>query len=181
MAARPAPRSALTRLTLAMRTTRRGLTVIELVLILLAIALLTYFAFRYLGRDEPPATPATEGVPTEGPAFTEPGDALAEQLSVIAPLDTAAVAGDTVPVRVRATTATGTAIANATIEFEVVTGGGTVTPASIPTNDLGEAETRWVLGRAAGPQELRAAVAGRDAASATIHLATTAAGTSGTR
>lgn len=164
-----------------MRTTRRGLTVIELVLILLALALLTYFAFRYFGRDESPAAPGSEGVLNEAPVLTEPGDALADLLSVIEPRDTSAVAGDTITVRVRATTTTGTAVANATVRFEVASGGGTVAPASIATNDLGEAEARWMLGRGTGPQELHAAVAGRDAAAATIHVTTTAAGSGGTR
>lgn len=152
---------------------------IELVLILLAIALLAFFAFRYFGRDESPVTPGSEGVLTEAPPLTEPGDALADHLGVLSPRDSTAAAGDTVPVRVRATTATGTGVVNATVTFEVTAGGGTVIPASVATNDLGEAEARWVLGASAGRQELRAAVDGREAAAATILLTTTVGGATG--
>ncbi len=164
-----------------MRTTRRGLTVIELVLILLAIGLLAFLAFRYFGRDDSPAAPGSDGVLTEAPVLSEPGDALADQLRVIAPLDSTAAPGDTVPVRVRASTTTGTGVVNAMVEFAVEEGGGSVTPASVATNDLGEAEALWVLGTGAGRQELRAAVSGRDAAAVTILLTTAADSAAGTR
>jgi hypothetical protein len=150
-----------------MRTSRRGLTVIELVLILLAIGVLAYFAFRYLGRDDAAAT--APGLDSAAVTPTAPAGPLADRLELLAPLDSTAAPGDTVLVRVRATTVAGTGVANATVTFEVTAGGGSVVPASVATNDLGETEARWATG-AAGAQELRATVTGSPAATATVTL-----------
>lgn len=162
-----------------MRTSRRGLTVIELVLILLAIGILAYFAFRYLGRDEAPdATAALDSAAVVAPA---PAGALAQRLELVAPTDSAAMAADTVLVRVRAVSVAGTAVANAGVRFEVVGGNGSVTPDSAATSDLGEAETRWVVGTQRANAELRASVPGSPGATVSVRVTSDSATTGGTR
>lgn len=157
-----------------MRLARRGLTVIGLVLILVVLGLGIFFLVRMMGREPAPGMPpmvADTGAAAVAPGATNP---LADRLAVVEPRDSAAVAGDTIGLRVRATTAAGTAVARALIRFEVTAGGGSVMPDSATTDDLGEAQVRWALGGAAGPQTVRATVTGNDAASATTTLLTTA-------
>lgn len=149
-----------------MRTSRRGLTVIELVLILLAIGVLVFFAFRYLGRDE--ASDATTALDSAAVVEPAPAGPLADRLELVTPIEPAAMTADTVTVRVRAATVAGTAVANATVTFEVLGGGGSVTPASVSTNDLGEAEARWTIGAERAAAELRASVTGSPTATTTV-------------
>ena len=157
-----------------MRMDRRGLTVIGLVGILVAIGIAIYLVIRFMGADaapEPspldsagamvaPVVPPTPGVTPGG------GTALASRLAVTAPIDSAGTPGDTIPLRIRATTETGTAVAQAVIRFAVTAGQGRLVPDSAVTNDIGEAEVRWVLG-SAGPQTVRATLSGSDAVNAT--------------
>ena len=152
-----------------MRTSRRGLTVIELVLILLVIGVVIFFLMRLRGRDDAAAGAALDstGALATEPAVTAPaalgaGSALASRLALAQPVDSTASAGDTLTVRVRATTDAGDGVANAMVRF-AAEGGGRVQPDSVATNDLGEAEVRWILVGAA-PQLLRATVPGGPAA-----------------
>lgn len=154
-----------------MRMARRGLTVIGLVGILVAIGIALYFVIRFMGADAAPEpSPLDSAGPVVAPAApgVTPGGGseLASRLAVTAPLDSTAAAGDTIPLRIRATTETGTAVAQAVVRFAVTAGTGRVTADSAVTNDLGEAEVRWVLG-SAGPQTVRASLAGNDAVSTT--------------
>jgi hypothetical protein len=92
-----------------------------------------------------------EGVPTEIKAFsgndqTGPaGGALAE------------------PVVVRVTDRSGRPVANQSVAFAPGSGSGSVTPASVTTDNQGKASTAWTLGPAAGPQSLTARAEGGDA------------------
>ena len=142
-----------------MRTNRRGLTVIGLVLILVAVGLIVFLLLRLRGGGEPaPADPmpgTTAVVPDTGLATA---GALAARLDLAVPVDTVAQPRDTIVVRVRAATVAGTAVAAAQVLFSV-TGGGTVEPQTATTGDAGEAEARWVLGGEPGAQTLRASLA----------------------
>lgn len=161
-----------------MRLARRGLTVIELVLILVVIGLAIFFLLRMRGGDEAPApgTADSAAVDTTGmpPIPAGAANPLAARLAVVAPRDSTAAAGDTLALRVRATTDTETTVARAIVRFEVTAGGGRVEPDSTTTDDLGEAEVRWILGDSAGPQTVRAAVTGSDAATTTVTVTATA-------
>jgi hypothetical protein len=136
-----------------MRLPRRGLTVIELVLILVAVGLLAFFLLRMRSRDaEPPVAdttlaPATPAAPTGAPALT-----------LATPLDSTAAAGAGIDVRVHATDAAGAALANAAVRF-AADGGGRVEPATATTGADGDAAVRWTLG-AEGVQTLRATLDG---------------------
>lgn len=57
---------------------------------------------------------------------------------------------------VRATDTYGNGVPDLSITWEVVAGGGQVSPASSTTDDDGEASTTWMLGAAAGAQQLSA-------------------------
>lgn len=64
---------------------------------------------------------------------------------------------------VRATRDDGSPLPNVTVNFTVVSGGGSVTGTSATTAPDGTARpTRWVLGPAAGPNRLQAVTAGRN-------------------
>jgi len=141
-----------------MRLARRGLTVIELVLILVAIGLLVFFLLRLRNRDAAPPAPtadsalATPAAPTTGTATT---------LSLAAPLDSTAAAGDTLDVRLRAVDAGGAPVAGAALRIETE-GGGRVEPATATSGANGEAAVRWTLG-GEGVQTLRATLDGAPA------------------
>lgn len=148
-----------------MRTSRRGLTVIELVLILLVIGIVVFFLLRMRGRDGETAGAAadTAGALANQPGIIAPaplgaGGALARHLALTQGVDSVAGAGDTITVRVRATTDANAGVANALVRF-TTDGGGRVQPDSAVTDDLGEVEVRWTLGTAA-TQVLRATVPG---------------------
>ena len=89
-----------------------------------------------------------EGVPTEIKAFS--GD------------DQTGPAGGTLalPVVVRVTDRSGRPVANQTVAFAPGSGSGSVTPASVTTDNQGKASTAWTLGPAAGPQALTARAEG---------------------
>jgi hypothetical protein len=63
-------------------------------------------------------------------------------------------------VTVRVTDQYGTPAKDVEIAFEVTTGGGTVAPQKVTSNDAGEASARWTLGPALGDQHLLARTAG---------------------
>lgn len=146
-----------------MRTSRRGLTVIELVLILLVIGIVVFFLLRLRGRNDASAGAALDSTAAlaREPAIVAPaplgaGGALASHLTLTPAPDSTASAGDTLTVRVRATTDAGAGVANAMVRF-TADGGGRVQPDSAATNDLGDVDVRWILGTAA-TQVLRASV-----------------------
>jgi hypothetical protein len=74
------------------------------------------------------------------------------------------------PVVVRVLDTRDQPVANAQIDFLVMTGGGSVSPASARTGADGRAQTTWTLGSAAGEQKLRVSGAG-----GTVLVAATAA------
>ena len=138
-----------------MRLPRRGLTVIELVLILVAVGLLAFFLLRMRSRDtQRPATVADTTLTPPAPA----GPAGAPALVLATTLDSTAAAGAGLDVRVHATDAAGAALANAAVRF-AAEGGGRVEPATATTGTDGDATVRWTLG-AGGVQTLRATLDG---------------------
>lgn len=68
------------------------------------------------------------------------------------------VVGTQVPTTVRVTTASGSAVPGADVTFAVTTGGGSVTPTAVATDQAGSASTTWTLGTAPGRQRLEASV-----------------------
>ena len=148
-----------------MRHDRRGLTVIELVLILIALGLIIFFLFRLRGRDDaaPVVPPAADSAVL--PTAAAP---LVERLDLAVPTDSVAAAGDTLDVRLRASGA-GAGVARATIELSA--DGGTVLPTTVVTNDIGEATARWVVAGAVGATPtLRARVRGNPSATLTTSV-----------
>lgn len=149
-----------------MRLARRGLTVIELVLILVAIGLIAFFLLRLRGRDAAPPVAADTSaalIPDAAPTATPAVGAL----TLAAPLDSTAAPGAVLDVRVRG------AAAGAVVRFEAE-GGGRVEPASDTTGTDGEAAARWTIG-ASGAQTLRATTDG-GAAPLTVTVQPTAGG-----
>jgi adhesin/invasin len=63
-----------------------------------------------------------------------------------------------VPVTVRVTASNGRALPGQTVTFTVGGGGGTVAPATVTTNESGDATTQWTLGNSVGVQTLNAQV-----------------------
>jgi hypothetical protein len=61
---------------------------------------------------------------------------------------------------VRVTDASGNPVAGATVQWQVRSGGGSVTPGSSSTDGSGQTSARWTLGPEAGPQTLEASVGG---------------------
>ena len=61
---------------------------------------------------------------------------------------------------VRVADASGNALSNIAVTFAVTSGGGSVNPSSATTDDAGEAQTRWTLGRTAGSNVLTATAGG---------------------
>jgi hypothetical protein len=141
-----------------MRHDRRGLTVIELVLILLAVGLIVFFLLRLRGGDD--AAPAGADSATLPPSAAAP---LVDRLDLATPLDSVARVGDTLVVRLRATGA-GAGVARAAIELAAGPG-STVVPTALVTNDIGEAVAQWIVGGDAGAtRTLRATVRGSESA-----------------
>lgn len=150
-----------------MHARRRGLTVIELVIILVVIVVAAVLLLRMRGRESAPAPVVADSAALAPPGA---GNPLTTRLAILAPRDSTARAGDTVTVRVRATTESGTAVTRATIGLAVTAGGGTLSAPSAVTADNGEVEARWALGREPGPQTVRAFVQGNEAAQATVTI-----------
>ncbi|MHB1224220.1 MAG: hypothetical protein ACYC2G_09295 [Gemmatimonadaceae bacterium] len=155
-----------------MHARRRGLTVLELVILLIVIVVVAVLLLRMRGGESAPPPTAVDSSGVLAPPGA--GNELTTRLAVVAPLDTTALAGDTVTVRLRATTETGTAVARATIQLAVTAGGGQLSATTAVTADNGEIEVRWVLGSEAGPQTVRATVQGNEAATATVTVSAVA-------
>ncbi|HEX5829951.1 MAG TPA: prepilin-type N-terminal cleavage/methylation domain-containing protein [Gemmatimonadaceae bacterium] len=125
-----------------MRPARRGLTVIELVIIIAIVAIVATLVYRSMGRrGEQAAAPAAD-------TLAPTGSAVATRLSLDAPVTAAALPGARVPVAVRATDDADTPIAGAAVEFVTQAGGGQATPALAITDANGLARTSWTLGSA---------------------------------
>ena len=62
------------------------------------------------------------------------------------------------------------------INFTILTGGGTLAPATVETDPTGRAATRWTLGAAAGPQQAQAKVVGNGAPADLLVLLNASAG-----
>ena len=136
---------------------RRGLTVLELLIIIIVVVVAATILIRMTrGSDNEDSDAIPPDSALLAPAGA--GNALTSRLGFLTTFDSLATAGDTVEVRVRATTAAGTGVAQTTIRFDVAAGDGIVVPDSAVTNDVGEATTRWVLGRTAGEQLIQASV-----------------------
>ncbi len=63
------------------------------------------------------------------------------------------------PIVVDVRDAQGNVVPGVTVNFSIVTGGGTTLPTNAATNASGQASTAWTLGSAVGAQELRASLA----------------------
>lgn len=61
-----------------------------------------------------------------------------------------------IPLAVRVTNSTGQPLSGVTVTWEVISGGGTVSPTTSVTNNDGVAETRWTLGTTEGTQTVKA-------------------------
>jgi alpha-tubulin suppressor-like RCC1 family protein len=64
------------------------------------------------------------------------------------------------PLAVRVRDAFGNPVSGAAVQWQVASGGGSVAPASSPTDANGMAQTQWTLGAAGGAGAVQAAVAG---------------------
>lgn len=64
------------------------------------------------------------------------------------------------PLIVRVNDSNGNPVANQVVTFNVVDGGGTVSPLADTTDNQGRAQTNWTFGGTAGPQRAQALVAG---------------------
>lgn len=156
-----------------MHARRRGLTVLELLIIIVVIIVAAVLLLRMRGRESGPAAVAADSSKVLTPPAGA-GNQLTTRLDFLAPLDSTARAGDTVTVRVRASTDAGTAVSNATIELAVTAGEGRLSTTSAVTRDDGEAEARWALGAQPGAQTVRASVQGNESATATLTVTTVA-------
>lgn len=150
---------------------------LELLIIIIVVVVAVVLLLRWRGSDSPPPPAAADSAAVGATAIAPAGagNELTTRLAFLAPRDSVVRAGDTVTVRLQATTESGTAVARATIAVQVTEGGGQLSAASGVTGDNGEVEVRWMLGAAAGPQTVRATVDGSETATATLTLATTAA------
>lgn len=72
------------------------------------------------------------------------------------------------PIVVKVTDADGNGVAGSTVSFGVVTGGGTVSPASGVSDASGFVQAAWTLGAADGAQSMSAAISGLPGAQLTI-------------
>jgi VCBS repeat-containing protein len=115
-----------------------------------ALVAIAATALFHLGCGDGVGLP-DEGVPTEIKAFS--GD------------DQTGPAGGTLaqPVVVQVTDRSGRPVASQSVAFAPTSGSGSVTPASVTTDNQGKASTAWTLGPAAGPQSLTARAEGGDA------------------
>lgn len=66
------------------------------------------------------------------------------------------------PLTIAATTSDGRALVNVTVTWSVTTGGGTLSNASVRTDNQGQASATWTLGNAVGDQAVAATVTGID-------------------
>lgn len=156
-----------------MTSRRRGLTVLELLIIIIVIVVGVVLLLRWRGAKDSPTAPVNvEAAGDSVASGTVPaaGSALTTDLAFLAPTDSVAATGDTVTVRLRATTAAGAAVAQATIHVSVASGGGRLLTESGVTDGSGEMEVRWMLGSEPGPQSLRATVEGNANPAATLTI-----------
>jgi hypothetical protein len=86
----------------------------------------------------------------------------ASGVQIVSGENQAATAGSALPASlvVRVVDGSGNPVAAATVTWRVVSGGGSVVPASGPTDASGQASAAWTLGSAVGEQTLEASVAG---------------------
>ena len=94
----------------------------------------------------------------------EPGNGAPAALVLVQGNDQAVQGGKELPnaIVLRVLTEDGKAVPDVPIGFTVTSGGGSVNPGSILTDDNGEARAKWVLGPTSPDQSLRAVVAGID-------------------
>ena len=100
---------------------------------------------------------------SSGPPDTQsPPDDQPSQISIVSGNGQGALLGQPVAesLSVKVTASGGAAVQNAGVTWTVTAGGGTVNPASSPTDAGGIAKTLWTLGSAAVEQRVRAAVQG---------------------
>lgn len=158
-----------------MNRRRHGLTVLELLIIIILVVVAAVVLIR---MNRSPGTDAAPSAPADSALLAPPGsgNALIGRLAFLTPFDSIATVGDTVEVRVRATTDAGTGVAQADIRFEVSSGGGQVTADSAVTNDQGEASVGWILGPTPGEQLIQASVGTDGVVPVTLSLRTVAPG-----
>lgn len=94
-------------------------------------------------------------------------------ISVVGSSTFTGVVGDVQTVKVVVTDNNSAPLANATVSFNVVDGGGTIAPTSVITSPAGEATATWTLGSTIGLQRAQAQVGG--VSSVVTFIATTAA------
>lgn len=124
---------------------RHGLTVIELVLVVVILVILAaIFAPRFLKRAADDGTTATRITRVAGP-------------------DSLVASGAASSVAVRVEDGAGKAIPNAAVEFVVQMSGDTVNPSRASADSNGVASTVWTIGATPGVHILTARLAGQPA------------------
>ena len=101
------------------------------------------------------------------------GPPAANAISVVGASTFTSVVGDVQTVKVLVTDNSSAPLANVTVGFNVVDGGGTIAPTSAITSAAGEASATWTLGASIGLQRAQAQVGG--VSSVVTFVATTAA------
>lgn len=160
-----------------MTSRRRGLTVLELLIIIIVIAIAVVLLLRWRGgSDSPtptvPADAAAESIGSMAPSAVP--SALTTDLFFLGPVDSVATAGDTVTVRLVATTESGNGVVGATVNLSVPSGGGQLSTSSAVSGANGEMEVRWILGAEPGPQVIGAMIDGNESSAITLEIRTTA-------
>lgn len=150
---------------------RRGLTVLGLVIILIVIVAAAVLLLRMRGGSGE-QVPAGAAVAAAADSTRPEGGLAAARLQILEPADSTTAAGDTVTVRVRASSVEGAPVAGAAIHFTVTAGGGQLATAVVVTGDDGVAVAHWALGAAPGAQSLSAAAEGSQAPPAVVTITT---------
>ena len=133
----------------------------------LSLVCVSFFALASCG-DSPTAGTSPE------PKGDVPGGTNSGQIVVSGGATQLGVVGTPLgsPVTIRVLDAGGRPVSGATVGFQVMVGGGSVTPSQATTSSDGQAQAVWTLGSAAGEQELMVSAMGT-----TLKVAATAAAT----
>ncbi len=133
-----------------MRSDRRGLTVLSLVIILIVVGLLAFVLLRSRGPASQVATPDAP------PATTVPTDAtVGGVLTAVREPDPSMAAGSSDTVSVRLANGAGVPMIGIPVGFAVETGGGAVDTIPVRTDSTGLARAVWRFGAEPGVNSLR--------------------------
>ncbi len=136
-----------------MRSERRGLTVLSLVIILVVVGVIAFFLLRSRGPADPSASAATPATP---PADAAPTTASAGGvLTAVREPAPSLAAGTADTISVRLANGAGTPMIGVPVVFTVESGGGSVTPSPVRTDSTGLAMSVWRLGGEPGANSIR--------------------------